>query len=139
MTTQKKILCVDDDADMRRTVCDTLKGKGYEVVEAKDGEEAIRHLQDGKYDLVLLDVVMPGPSGLDVLRFLGSRGNRTPIAMITGKAGFTLATESFMLGAVEYITKPFSSEYLVDTVARLVSSPPSPGGKPGAPAATKRS
>jgi two-component system OmpR family response regulator len=120
MPEQKKVLCVDDNADMRRTVCDTLAGKGYDVVEAKDGEEAIRRLEQGTFDLVLLDVVMPGPSGLDVLRFLSARGNRTPIAMITGKAGYTLATESYMLGAVEYITKPFSSEFLVEAVARLV-------------------
>ncbi|MGA9121652.1 MAG: response regulator [Bacteroidota bacterium] len=117
---KKKILCVDDDADLRRAVQHTLIGIGYDVVEARDGEEAIRCLEKGTYDLVLLDVVMPGPSGMDVLRFLSSRGNHTPIAMLTGKAGFTLATESYMLGAVEYITKPFTSEFLVDTVRRLV-------------------
>lgn len=118
---KKRVLCVDDDADLRRTVRDTLVGKGYDVVEARDGEEAIRQLERGGYDLVLLDVVMPGPSGMDVLRFLSSKGNRTPIAMLTGKAGFTLATESYMLGAVDYITKPFTTEYLVDTVERLVN------------------
>ena len=117
----KRILCVDDDPDMRDIVRDALQAEGYEVAEAQNGEEAIRSLDKGKFDLILLDVVMPGPSGLDVLRFLGSRGNKTPIAMITGKAGFTLATESYMLGAVEYITKPFTTEYLVDTVGRLTN------------------
>lgn len=122
----KRILCVDDDPDMRDIVRETLQSEGYEVAEAQNGEEAIRCLDKEKFDLVLLDVVMPGPSGLDVLRFLGSKGNETPIAMITGKAGFTLATESYMLGAVEYITKPFTTEYLVDTVGRLTSKQSKP-------------
>ncbi len=116
---KKRILCVDDDADLRHVVRIALQQEGYEVTEAQNGEEAIRHLDRGVFDLVLLDVVMPGPSGMDLLRFLSSKGNRTPIAMITGKAGFTLATESYMLGAVEYITKPFTTDYLVDTVERL--------------------
>ena len=122
----KRILCVDDDPDMRDIIRETLQSEGYEVAEAQNGEEAIRCLDEEKFDLVLLDVVMPGPSGLDVLRFLGSKGNKTPIAMITGKAGFTLATESYMLGAVEYITKPFTTEYLVDTVGRLTSKQSKP-------------
>ncbi len=117
---KKRILCVDDDADLRHIVRLALQQEGYDVAEAQNGEEAIRQLGGTKYDLILLDVVMPGPSGMDVLRFLSSKGNQTPIAMITGKAGFTLATESYMLGAVEYITKPFTTDYLVDTVARLV-------------------
>ena len=118
--TAKRILCVDDDADLRVMIRETLNLEGYDVVEAQNGEEAIRCLDNGKYDLILLDVVMPGPSGMDVLQFLTSRGNETPIAMITGKAGFTLATESYMLGAVEYITKPFTTEYLIDAVRRII-------------------
>ncbi|HTY00338.1 MAG TPA: response regulator [Bacteroidota bacterium] len=115
----KRILCVDDDADLRHIVREALQHEGYEVTEAQNGEEAIDRLGSTVYDLVLLDVVMPGPSGMDVLRFLSSKGNKTPIAMITGKAGFTLATESYMLGAVEYITKPFSTDFLIDAVKRL--------------------
>lgn len=116
----KRILCVDDEPALRLTVVDTLSGQGYIVDEASDGNDAIRKLEAQQYDLILLDIVMPGKSGLDVLRVLSEKASRPAVVMLTGRAGFTIATETLKLGAVEYITKPVIPSYLLDTIARLL-------------------
>ncbi len=88
---------------------------GYELDEAGDGAEAIRKLEKGNYDLLLLDINMPGKSGLDVLKFIKEKNLHCRIIMLSGRLGFSVATEALKLGADEYITKPFSVEFLLLT------------------------
>ncbi len=116
----KRILCVDDEEALRRIIRDVLTASGHILDEASDGDGAIKKLSSTHYDLILLDIMMPGKSGLEVLRIISERQPRPPVIMITGRAGFTMATESYKLGAVEYITKPFSPDYLLDTVNRIL-------------------
>ncbi len=119
---QKRILCVDDDADMRRAIVDTLTQSGFSVAEESAGEEAVERLLRESFDLVLLDIAMPGMSGIDVLRVLGRQQRKCPVIVLTGKAGFQMATESLMLGAVEFVTKLFAPEFLLDTVNRILGN-----------------
>ena len=110
---QLRILCVDDDADLRGIVKDQLVAAGYLMDQAEDGQSAIQMLERGNYNLMLLDINMPGKSGIDVLKFIKEKGLPCKVIMLTGRVGFSVATETLKLGADEYITKPFSLYYLL--------------------------
>ena len=115
-----KILYVDDDVSIRTAVRGEITGAGYELDEASDGTEAIQKLETGNYHLLLLDINMPGKSGLDVLRFIKEKNLPCRIIMLSGRLGFSVATESLRLGADEYITKPFSVEFLLLTIKKVL-------------------
>lgn len=115
-----KILYVDDDVSIRAAVRGEITGAGYELDEASDGTEAIQKLETGNYHLLLLDINMPGKSGLDVLRFIKEKNLHCRIIMLSGRLGFSVATESLKLGADEYITKPFSVEFLLLTIKKVL-------------------
>ena len=115
-----KILYTDDDASIRTAVRGEIIGAGYELDEAGDGAEAIRKLEKNNYDLLLLDINMPGKSGLDVLRFIKEKKLSCRIIMLSGRLGFSVATETLKLGADEYITKPFSVEFLLLTIKNVL-------------------
>jgi DNA-binding response OmpR family regulator len=119
-----KILYADDDPSIRGAVRSEIVEAGYELDEAGDGAEAIQKLEKGNYDLLLLDINMPGTSGLDVLRFIKDRKLPCRIIMLTGRLGFSVATESLKLGADEYVTKPFSVEFLLLTIKRVLEKGP---------------
>ena len=118
--TQLRILYVDDDDALRTVVKDQLSGLGYLVDEAEDGVVAMEKLGNGIYDLMLLDINMPGKSGIDVLKFIKDRGLKCKIIMLTGRVGFSVATETLKLGADDYITKPFNVEYLQFSIKRVM-------------------
>ena len=117
---QTRILVVDDDDALRVLVKSQLEGAGYQLDEARDGVSAIEKLSGGAYDLMLLDINMPEKSGIDVLRFWKEKGLTSRVIMLTGRVGFSIATESLKLGADEYITKPFSLEYLMSSIKRVL-------------------
>ena len=89
---QLRILYVDDDDDLRAMVKDQLGGLGHTVDEAEDGVVAMEKLGKGNYDLMLLDINMPGKSGIDVLKFIKDKGLKCKIIMLTGRVGFSVAT-----------------------------------------------
>lgn len=115
-----KILYTDDDASIRAAVRGEITGAGYELDEADDGAEAIQKLGKKDYDLLLLDINMPGKSGLDVLKFIKERNLSCRIIMLSGRLGFSVATETLKLGADEYVTKPFSVEFLLMTIRNVL-------------------
>jgi DNA-binding response OmpR family regulator len=118
---QTKILYVDDDTALRAIVKDQLTAQGYVVDEAEDGVEAIDMIEKGNYDLMLLDINMPNKSGIDVLKLIKDRSMKCKVIMVTGRVGFSVATESLKLGADDYITKPFNLEYLLFSIRRVLS------------------
>ena len=118
---QARILVVDDDDALRVLVKSQLEGAGYQIDEAADGASAIEKLSGGVYDLMLLDINMPEKSGIDVLRFWKEKALKCRVIMLTGRVGFSIATESLKLGADEYITKPFSLEYLMSSIKRVLA------------------
>jgi DNA-binding response OmpR family regulator len=115
-----RILYVDDDADLRGIVKDQLNTAGYTMDEAEDGVAATEMLDKGNYDLLLLDINMPGKTGIDVLKFIKDKGLKCRVIMLTGRVGFTVATETLKLGADDYITKPFNIDYLLFSIKRVM-------------------
>jgi DNA-binding response OmpR family regulator len=115
---RNKILFVDDDDELREIVRDQLTAAGYELDEAVDGEAAIEKLGSVEYDLVLLDITMPGATGMDVLKFIKERSLTCRVIMLTGMVGLSVAIDSMKMGADDYITKPYHMEYLLASIKR---------------------
>lgn len=115
-----KILVVDDESRMRKLVNDFLSKKGYSVIEASDGEEAIEKFYMNKdISLVILDVMMPKMDGWQVCREL-RKESKVPIVMLTAKSEESDELLGFELGVDEYISKPFSPKILVARVDSLL-------------------
>jgi len=115
-----KILVVDDDPEMRALLLDVLTSEGYEVVEAKDGTEAVLALRARKFDLILMDKNMPGPSGLDLLPGFRRVSPWSPIIMMTAFGDVPSYMEAVEKGAVEFLFKPFRMEELKAAVAKAL-------------------
>lgn len=120
METTIKILVVDDESRMRKLVRDFLAKKGYEVLEAGDGEEALDlFYEDKEIALIILDVMMPKINGFDVCREIREH-SKVPIIMLTAKGGENDELNGFELGVDEYIAKPFSPKILVARVEAIL-------------------
>ena len=117
----EKILVVDDNEDVRRITGKILSARGFEVLTASDGVQAIEVAQTALPHCILLDVMMPQMSGLDVLSGLrnDARTQRIPVIMVTARVRDEDVLEGYKEGADYYITKPFSADQLVYGV-RLV-------------------
>jgi DNA-binding response OmpR family regulator len=102
-----RILLVDDERAIQTLLSYPLQKDGYDVVCASDGREALARFEDGQYDLVVLDVMMPRVDGLEVCRRLRSKST-VPIIMLTARAEEVDKVVGLELGADDYITKPFS-------------------------------
>jgi len=115
-----RILIVDDDAEMRALLLDVLKGEGYEAVEAKDGAEAVLALRTKRFDLILMDKNMPGPSGLDLLPGFRRVCPQSPIIMMTAFGDVPSYMEAMEKGAVEFLFKPFRMEELKTAIEKAI-------------------
>jgi DNA-binding response OmpR family regulator len=118
---EERILVVDDDPGIRRTLQIGLSKTGYKVVEARDGEEAIRLWKAAKVDLLIADIYMPKKSGLEVIKEVQADSPSTPIIAMTdgGRSrNFNPLTYSEVLGAVRTIAKPFTLEEMLAVVKR---------------------
>ncbi len=107
-----KILIIDDDDELRANLSEILKGKGYGTDEAASGEEAIEKAKSEDFDIVLLDLMMPMMSGIDVLLEIKKTKPRIKIIMITAFATIDNAVEAIKKGASDYISKPFRIDVL---------------------------
>ncbi|MDB5101935.1 MAG: DNA-binding response regulator [Cyanobacteria bacterium RYN_339] len=103
-----RILIVEDEAPVRAGLVDLLTAKGYEVLAAETGPEGLAKARAAQPDLVLLDVMLPGASGYDVLRTLRAEGHTLPVIMVTAKGAELDKVLGFELGVDDYVTKPFS-------------------------------
>lgn len=117
-----KILVVDDEPDALELIEFNLKGAGFEVVTAADGEEALRLTRNHAPDLLLLDLMLPEVEGLEVCKILrrDAATSGIPIIMVTAKAGEVDRVLGLELGADDYVTKPFSPRELVLRVKNLL-------------------
>ena len=117
----KKILAVDDSKTMREMVSFTLKGAGYEVVEAEDGKAALTTLNGGKVDAIITDLNMPNMNGFELIRAV--RANPaykfTPILMLTTEGDAAKKEEGKAAGATGWIVKPFNPEKLIEVVKKI--------------------
>lgn len=114
------ILLVDDDTELRETVTEVLKGEGLEVVSVGDAESALDLVVDTGFDLVLLDLIMPGMGGMTAVPLIKKRSPKTRIIMISAFSTVSNAVEAMRLGADDYITKPFKIEDLLTSVRKNV-------------------
>lgn len=125
-----KILVVDDDPAARRILTLLLQGSG-EILEASNGADALRLIEAERPRIMILDMSMPGMSGLDVLKALRASGATLLILVLTGQEDVELAKRALELGAKEYITKPFELPRLKEKVlSGLTSAPKAAGGIP---------
>ncbi len=113
------VLIADDEMRMRRVVCDYLTIKGYRVLEAADGQEALAVLDRESVDLVLLDVMMPRLDGFETCRRIRQR-YALPVIMLTARAQEADELLGFELGVDEYITKPFSLKILLARIEAVL-------------------
>jgi len=113
------ILLVDDDAGVRDVVAFTLRREGFEVDEERDGPAALESGRSGRYSLVVLDVMLPGLSGVDVCRALRAESD-VPILMLTARDAEADRVLGLELGADDYVTKPFSSAELLSRVRAIL-------------------
>ncbi len=121
-----RVLVVDDEAAIRRALRPPLAELGFQVTEASRGEEALQLLHAGAYDVVLLDINMPGIGGIETLRRIRAFAPRLPVLMVTVREGEEEKVEALELGADDYITKPFSIRELIArirTAHRRVHAP----------------
>lgn len=117
----KRALTVDDSKTMREMVSFTLKGAGYEVIEAEDGKHALSVLGDSPVDVVVTDLNMPNMNGIELIKELRAKPNYkyTPILMLTTEADDTKKNEGKSAGATGWIVKPFNPEKLIKVVEKV--------------------
>jgi DNA-binding response OmpR family regulator len=116
----KRVLAVDDDPTILAIEEKVLRGEGYEVVSARDGETALALIREQHFDLLLLDIMMPGVDGFVVSRALrgDAKNRRTPVIFISSRSDAEASREGFRSGGCLYLNKPFSAVQL----ARLVKA-----------------
>ena len=115
-TSDFSILVVDDEDIMRSCLRDVLSDGGYRVEVAASGEEGVGLVEGTFYDLVILDIRMPGISGVEVLKVIKRIRPASEVVMITGYASVSAAAESMKYGAFEYLTKPFEMNQIKEVI-----------------------
>ena len=131
----RKILVVDDETTLRETLAEALEQDGLDVITAADGKEALERFRAASPDLVLLDLMLPHISGIEVCRIL-RRESTVPIVMLTAKDSEIDKVVGLELGADDYVTKPFSLRELMARIRTQLRRLDSPGASgPRAPAA----
>jgi two-component system KDP operon response regulator KdpE len=126
--TRQVVLVVDDEAPMRKYITTNLKIRGYDVLTAADGTEAMKLIDERPFDLLILDIMMPGPDGLEVLSRV-RRDMDVPVLMLSARGRESDKVEALDAGADDYLTKPFGVEELLARVrAALRRSGAAPRG-----------
>jgi two-component system alkaline phosphatase synthesis response regulator PhoP len=115
-TMRDKILLVEDDSGLVMALTDLLAAEGYQVATAFDGLEGLEQASRDYFDIIILDVMLPGKNGFDVCRDLRSRGINTPLLMLTARGQVIDKVLGLKLGADDYLTKPFEP---LELLARL--------------------
>lgn len=114
-----KILLVEDNLQLNKALATLLKRNSYIVDSAFDGEEALVYIKDYRYDVIILDIMLPKIDGLTVLKTSRNRGVKTPIIMLTAKSTIEDKITGLDLGADDYLPKPFNTEELLARIRAL--------------------
>lgn len=117
-----KILLVDDEQEFVTTLAERLELRGYEVTAAESGEEALAVLETDPPQVVVLDLKMPGLSGLDVLKRIKSQFHSLPVLLLTGYGSTKDGMQGMQYGAYDYLLKPLNIEELMSKINEAVSS-----------------
>ena len=116
------LLLVDDDEELRDDMTRFFSRRGYNVSDCADGESALTLSDQRAFDVIVLDMMMPGMSGIDVLQALQKRGSESEVVMLTGQGSIETAVEAMKLGAREYLSKPMSLKDLDMLIRKAVES-----------------
>jgi len=129
---KRRILLVEDDRTLRQALAYNLEREGYAVTSAVDGEQALSAGRSGGHDLIILDLMLPALSGLEVLRLLRSEGLTTPVIILSAKGEELDRVVGLKVGADDYVAKPFSRPELLARVEAVLRRPPAAtGGEAG--------
>ena len=112
-----RVLLVDDEADFRRPIAKRLERRGFEIHEAGDGEEALDYLATNPIDVVVMDVKMPGLSGIDTMAYIKDRFAAIEVILLTGHSSTADGVEGIKKGAFDYLTKPIELEQLASRIS----------------------
>lgn len=116
----KKILIIEDDPAISKGLVDSLETENYKVQSTDNGEKGYQLAKDGNYDLIVLDLMLPGKNGMDVCKDLRKDDVHTPIIMLTSKAEEIDKVLGLELGADDYVTKPFSPRELMARIKAIL-------------------
>jgi len=120
----RKILIVDDEAVLRQSLRQALLADGLQIDLAASGEEAVRLEAENGYAVIVADLMMPGLSGLDLLRTLNERGSRARLILISGYPTIAAAEQAVKMGAFEFLAKPFMPAEIRVLVERALRAEP---------------
>src|SRR4051812_19679373 len=115
-----RVLIIEDEPGLVLTLTDLLASEGYEVESATDGVSGLQLAMEGAFDLILLDVMLPGKNGFDVCRDLRARDVTTPVMMLTARGQVIDKVLGLKLGADDYLTKPFEPMELLARMEALL-------------------
>mgnify|MGYP001117786919 CR=1 FL=1 len=121
MTHKPTVLIVDDDHELRESLRNALETGGYDVAEAQDAEAALEELKKSSFNLVLLDLHLPGPSGLEVLRQIKETNQHIRVLMITAYPSSDSAIEALNKAAFAYLEKPLDMTKLMTKLSRALA------------------
>ncbi|MDG1158384.1 MAG: response regulator transcription factor [Flavobacteriales bacterium] len=116
-----RVLLVEDELALRKAITLNLEMEGYEVVAIDNGPDGLEALRNQRFDMVLLDVMLPGIDGFTICKTVRLEGNKTPIMFLTAKNTGPERVEGLKLGADDYLSKPFHLEELLVRVSKLIS------------------
>jgi len=116
-----KILIVDDEKNIRQTLSTHLKSEDYEVETAMNGEEGLKEFDKNNYDLVLLDMKLPGVDGIEILKKMKEKKEDIVVIIITAYGTIENSVEAMKLGAFDYIQKPFNPDEISDIVTDVLN------------------
>ena len=117
-----KILLVDDEVEFVTTLAERLQLRGAQAQSATDGEEALHMIETDPPQIVILDVMMPGLGGLEVLKRIKIQYARIPVILLTGRGSTKEGIEGMRLGAFDYLIKPINIEELIEKIEKAVQS-----------------
>lgn len=120
----RRILVVDDEPHIRRVLSAVLGDRGFDITMGNDGTEGLEMFEAGQYDLVILDLMMPGASGLEILSRIRSDATKseTPVIILTAKGQDTDRDAAMAGGADDFLTKPFSPKKLIARIEEILGT-----------------
>ncbi len=121
MSDKNRILIVDDDEVVRRSYLRSLQSDSFKVAAASNGDEALRAMEQDPFDVVLLDMRMPGQNGLSVLRTIKQKWPESEVVIITGYPTVDSAKEAVRLGAYDYVAKPVGPQDVIDVADAAIT------------------
>ncbi len=118
--TEPTLLIVDDEEEIRENLCDYAEFKGFNVLEAENGLEALEILEDESPDLIISDMMMPKMGGLELLQEIAKRDIDTPTVMMTAFGTMEYAIDAMKNGAEDFLSKPIDLSYMMQVVNRVL-------------------